>query len=210
MKGAGAALLALLAVVAAAVAGAQGVAPVPRFKPSLEERANFALMSARARALMLRAVVEGLERELAEDPEDVEAWLRLGQARLALGRHEAAQGAFEQAVTLRPGSPSVLRTWASSLLGEPEPATGAPAVGADAAEVFRRLARLVPGDPEPHWYLGLAAVQAGAPREALGHWRTMLDLLDPEHPDYARIEARLEALEAEVALPRRYRPFAEP
>ncbi len=205
------ALIGLVGTATALVADlAQAQVPLPRFKPSFEERANFAEMSVAARRAVLRAVAEGLSARLANDAEDVEAWLRLGQVRMSLGERAAAVEAYERAVALKPRSPSVLRAYASSLLGGDDPLTRAPRVSAAAAALYLRLAELAPADPEPHWYLGLAALQAGAPDRAALHWRRVLALLGPEDPGRALFEARLEQIEAELTAPSRSETFFYP
>ena len=207
----GLALLVLGGTAAGAALGlAQAQVALPRFKPSFEERANFADMSPPARRAVLRAVAEGLSSRLADEPENVEAWLRLGQARLALGERAAAIEAYERAMALRPRSPSVLRAYAASLLGDLHVESGAPRVDEAAAGIYRRLATLAPGDPEPHWYLGLAALQAGDPERAAWHWYRGLEVLDPDDPERVLFEARIERIQVESALSERYRTFAVP
>jgi cytochrome c-type biogenesis protein CcmH/NrfG len=82
----------------------------------------------------------------------------------------------------------VLKAYAASLLGPDHPESGAPEVGDDAEGVYRRIAELDPSDPEPHWYLGLAALQDGDRPRAADHWRYVLTRLTPDHPDYAAIQ----------------------
>lgn len=168
--------------------------PVPRPKPSLDELANFAQMPASARAAMLQALADRLAERLVQEPEDVDAWLRLGQARLSLDQEAAAVAAFERAVALSPGSPSVLKAYAEALLGEPDPATGMPRMSPQILSIYRRVSRLDPTDPEPYWYVGLFALQIGDRAEAARQWQTLLQMLDPADPTYAAVAARLERL----------------
>jgi hypothetical protein len=58
----------------------------------------------------------------------------------------------------------VLKAYTASLLGPDHPESGAPEVGDDAEGVYRRIAELDPSDPEPHWYLGLAALRTATAR----------------------------------------------
>ena len=82
-----------------------------------------ALGGARA-ALALEAPAEAAgraEARLRADPEDVDAWVVLGEARAALGEEEAARFAWEQALLLDPGSPAA-RDGLAALEGQrPEP-----------------------------------------------------------------------------------------
>jgi len=82
-----------------------------------------ALGSARA-ALALGALGEAADRaegRLRAEPEDVDAWVVLGEARAALGEEEAARFAWEQALLLDPDS-AAARDGLEALAGErPEP-----------------------------------------------------------------------------------------
>jgi cytochrome c-type biogenesis protein CcmH len=175
--------------------------PIPRLKPSIEELANFAEMPDTARRAMVEASATHLVERLAQGPDDVDGWLRLAQARTALGEHGQAILAFERAVALAPESPSVLRPYARALLGPAEAATGVPRVTAPALALYRRLARIAPDDPEPYWYLGLAAFQAGDVQATARWWQAVLDRLEPDHPDYAPVRARLQSLRPMPAEP---------
>jgi cytochrome c-type biogenesis protein CcmH/NrfG len=60
---------------------------------------------------------------------------------------------------------------------------------------------VAPDDPEPHWYLGLAAAQSGAKDQAAQHWRQLLELLEADHPERNFFETRLAELEAATSAP---------
>lgn len=187
--------LVLVGVTLAAAPGvpdAAGPIPVPRFKPTLDELSNFAEMPADARSAMLRALALRLDARLEEKPDDVEGWLRLARTRAALGERAAALDAFDRALALAPTSPGILRAYAQTLVasGRGE----APVVSADAVALFRRLAVLEPRDPEPHWYLGLAAEQSGDPERAETHWLRALALLRADSPEATRVMRRIEGL----------------
>ena len=174
--------------------GQAGPIPVPRLKPSLDDLANFAQMPVTARAAMLQALADRLAARLALEPEDVDAWLRLGQARLSLDQRAAAVEAFEQAAALSPTSPSVLKAYAAALVGPPDPASGLRIMNPRALSVYRRISRLDPADPEPYWYVGLFALQIGDHAEAVRQWQVLLQMLDPADPDHAALQARLKDL----------------
>jgi cytochrome c-type biogenesis protein CcmH/NrfG len=56
------------------------------------------------------------------------------------------------------------------------------------------LALLAPDDPEPWWYLGIAAAREGRREEARRHWQRVLSLLPAGHPDRPTVADRLAAL----------------
>ena len=197
----GVALSALLTLTAAGAPEAVAPAPVPRFKPSIEELSNFATMPAEAREAMVRALATRLVERLEADPADVEGWLRLAQARLTLGERPLALFAFRRALALAPRSPSVLKAYAAAELGERDPVTGWPMVTAEAFLLYRRLAMIDPREPEARWYLGLHAFQTGDVVVAADQWRALLRLLPPETAAAETIRQRLEGLREAAARP---------
>lgn len=164
-------------------------------QPTEEDRAAMAALSPEERSTQIRAMVDGLAARLEDDPTDIEGWLRLAQSRTVLGEPEAAAEAYRRAVEQAPEDTNVLRAYASSLLGAPHPETDVPAVSVDAVDVYRKIIEIEPDDPEAHWYLGLAAVQEGTIDEAKSHWQRVLDVLGPDHPNYAAVQSSLEQVQ---------------
>ncbi len=167
-------------------------------QPTAEDIAEMAALSSDERSDRIRSMVDGLAAKLEDDPGDVEGWLRLAQSRNVLGEPEAAKEAYRRAMEANPESPDVLRAYASSLLGAAHPETETATVGEEAAALYRKLVAIEPDDPEAHWYLGLAAVQTGTVDEAKVHWQRVLDILGPEHPNYAAVQSSLEQVETET------------
>ncbi len=160
--------------------------------PTEEDRAAMAALSPEERNGQIRSMVDSLAARLEDDPSDVEGWLRLAQSRTVLGEPEAASEAYRRAMEAAPDDPEVMRAYASSLLGTPHPETDAATVSEDAAVLYRKIIDLQPDDPEAHWYLGLAAVQEGTIDDAKSHWQRVLDVLGPDHPNYAAVQSSLE------------------
>jgi len=154
-----------------------------------------AALSPEERSGQIRSMVEGLAARLEDDPSDIEGWLRLAQSRSVLGEPEAAEEAYRRAMEQEPENTEVLRAFAGSLLGETHPETRTAAVGDEAADLYRQIIAINPDDPEAHWYLGLAAVQNGVVDDAKSHWQRVLDVLDPDHPNYAGVQASLEQVQ---------------
>lgn len=143
------------------------------------------------RAAAIRGMVEGLAARLEAEGGDAEGWVRLGRARIVLGEVDKARAAFARALALRPEDPAILSDYAGTLLGPADGANGLPEVGPEARAAYEKLAILAPDDPEPWWYLGIAALQSGRPEEARRHWQRVLSLLPAEHPDRSAIAAKL-------------------
>ena len=109
-------------------------------------------------------------------------------------RAQLISGAMEAA----PDDIEVIRAYASSLLGAPHPETDISTVGEDAADLYRKIIDLQPDDPEAHWYLGLAAVQEGTIDDAKTHWNRVLDVIGPDHPNYAAVQSSLKEVETKT------------
>ena len=177
------------------VAGSESSAAGPGTGPTEEDRAAMAALSPEERSAQIRSMVDGLAARLEDDPSDVEGWLRLAQSRIVLGEPEAAKEAYQRAMEAAPEDTDVIRAYASSLLGDPHPETDVPTVSEDAVTLYRKIIELQPDDPEAHWYLGLAAVQSGTIDDAKTHWQRVLELLGPDHPNYAAVQSSLQQVE---------------
>lgn len=163
--------------------------------PAVSERARvIAALPPEERAAAIRGMVEGLQARLEAEGGDAEGWIRLGRARLVLGEPEKARAAFAKALAMRPDDPGILSDYAGTLLGPADATSGLPAVGGEARAAYEKLALLVPDDPEPWWYLGIAALQSGRPEEARRHWQRVLSLLPETHPDRPAIAEKVRAL----------------
>lgn len=66
--------------------------------PTQDEVAAAAELDDVERAEMIAAMVEGLDRRLSDEPDDVEGWLRLMQSYSVLGRDAEAQSAYRRAI----------------------------------------------------------------------------------------------------------------
>jgi cytochrome c-type biogenesis protein CcmH len=143
---------------------------------------------------MIDSMVAGLEARLAEQPDDLEGWLRLGRAKLVLGDMVAGRDAFARARNLAPHDARVLIAEADARLVIGERTMGIPVVTPEIADLFRRAASLDPHDPQPHWYLGLRALQQGEVDRARAAWEEALARVEPDSEDYRAVKAQIEAL----------------
>jgi len=168
-------------------------------QPSAEDRAEMAALSPTERDDRIRSMVDGLAARLEDDPNNIEGWLRLAQSRQILSEPDAAKEAYRRALEIAPERPDVIRAFASSLLGENiHPETNVATVGDEAAGLYQKLIELVPDDPEANWYLGLVAVQNGTIDDAKAHWQRVLDVLGPDHPNYAAVQSSLQQVGTET------------
>ena len=151
-------------------------------------------MSEAEREAMIRSMVDGLAARLAENPDDVDGWLRLGRSQLVLGEPEKAVEAYGRARALAPDNPDALMGAAEARLAAAERLEGVPEVSERLAGLLREVADLQPDNPQPHWYLGLHALQRGDVAAAKAAWQRVLDLLGPDNPSYAAVKEQIEAL----------------
>ncbi|MFP4360588.1 MAG: c-type cytochrome biogenesis protein CcmI [Alphaproteobacteria bacterium] len=151
-------------------------------------------MSNAEREAMIRSMVDGLVARLDENPDDVDDWLRLGRAQLVLGEPDKAIDAYGRARELAPDTPDAVMGEAEARLAAAEQIEGVPKVSDRLSTLLREVAELEPDNPQPHWYLGLHALQEGDIAGARESWRRVLDLLGPDNPSYAAVKEQIEAL----------------
>ena len=175
-------------------AGADADALLAERRGTGAQDAAVADMGEAEREAMIQSMVDGLAERLAENPEDVDGWLRLGRSRLVLGEDEAAIEAYARARALAPDNPDALLGEAEARLAAADRVQGVPVVSATLSDLLRQVADLQPENPQPHWYLGLRALQQGEIGAARASWETVLALLGPENPSYAAVKEQIEAL----------------
>ena len=151
-------------------------------------------MSDAEREAMIRSMVDGLAAKLEDDPDDVDGWLRLGRSQLVLGEPEKAIASYARARELAPGNADAVMGEAEARLAAAERVEGVPEVSSRLSELLREVAELQPENPQPHWYLGLHALQRGEVAEARRSWERVLRLLGPDNPSYAAVKEQIEAL----------------
>jgi len=154
------------------------------------------------------AAADFLEKSLAADPRQVQAWNNYGAACQALGRLEQAIGAFRRALELQPGHAGALNnlgvlharrnelTEAEACYARALEANGKdPEVhnnlgnllmrrgrAGDAAACYRRALELKPGSPDALGNLGIAQLRTGQSDEAVATLRQAL-ALRPASPE---------------------------
>jgi cytochrome c-type biogenesis protein CcmH len=75
--------------------------------PSAEDIAAAAALPGNEQLEMIRSMVARLEGRLAEEPGDIDGWLRLARSRAVLGEPEQAVAALERALAANPGDPNL-------------------------------------------------------------------------------------------------------
>jgi cytochrome c-type biogenesis protein CcmH len=142
---------------------------------------------------MIRQMVVNLATRLESNPDDVDGWSRLGRSYLVLNEYESARNALGRAVALEPGNLDLLTTYADIVLTAPG---RIPPLPEASIKVMRQILSENPQDPQALWYVGLAAAQSGDIGAARGHWKQLLDNLDPASFTHAAVMRRYQELHA--------------
>jgi cytochrome c-type biogenesis protein CcmH len=123
-----------------------------------------------ARELALSRSIADLRERVERAPGDVEAWVWLARSYRSRNSHAEAASAFAKANELRGHQdPDLLVEEGEALTqAQDRSMAGAP------AERFRQALALAPSHPQALWYAGIAAMQAGEDRAALGYWEQLL------------------------------------
>jgi cytochrome c-type biogenesis protein CcmH len=144
------------------------------------------------RAKAIRGMVDGLAARLAQNPDDVEGWVRLARARMVLGDPVASAEALGRAVTAAPDRVDLRVAHAEALLAtRPD---GEQKVPEAAAVAFRAVLDRAPDEPRALWWVGMAAVEAGRRDEALALWTRLRDGLPAGSEQRREVEAALAAI----------------
>lgn len=137
--------------------------------------------------------LRALEARVARDPQDLEAWIQLGNLNYDMGRAAEAIRAYEKALALRPGDPDVITDMGTMyrLLGQPQ----------KAVEFFREAHRLDPNHFNSLYNEGVVLLHdlndmAGAARA----WEEFLKLV-PRGEQSERIRKILENLKSQGKIP---------
>ena len=164
------------------------VAELEQPGPSQEDMAAAQEMSAEGQAQMIGAMVAQLAERLAENPDDLQGWLRLGRSYSVLGRHGEARDAFARAAEMAPDDTAVLRGYARAVMSAAGEVTQFPE---QAVALYRRIIELDANHPEALWFLGFTAAAAGRTDGARGYWNRLLDLLPAGGADRQAVERAL-------------------
>ncbi len=158
--------------------------------PGEDDVAAAAAMTPEERMEMIRGMVEGLALRLEENPGDAEGWLRLARSYDVLGEPAKARDALRRAMETVPDDLPALRAFARALTGQAGPEAPPP----EAAAVYARILALDPDDQPALWFTGLAAAERGDAATARSRWQRLLDLLTPDTPEHAAVQAALDTL----------------
>jgi cytochrome c-type biogenesis protein CcmH len=134
-----------------------------------------------------------LEQRVADRPDDLEAWRRLGQAYALSGRYDAAVGAWRRVLAQGDGDAQ-----AHAALGEALVMANGGTITPAAAQAFERALALDAADPRARFYRGLALLQAGDRGGAYDVWAALIESSPGDAPWLPELQRRVRALAADL------------
>ncbi|CAO3408124.1 c-type cytochrome biogenesis protein CcmI [Azospirillum largimobile] len=115
------------------------------------------------------AAMDKLKAQLAENPNDLQGWLILGQAYAKMGRNADAAEALRHAVTLNKDDVEL-----QGLFGETLVSANDGMVPEEAVKAFDAVLAKEPKDPRARFFAALARYQAGDRKDALDRWSALM------------------------------------
>ena len=115
------------------------------------------------------AAMDKLKAQLAENPNDLQGWLILGQAYAKMGRNTDAADALRHAVALNKDDVEI-----QGLFGETLVSANDGMVPEEAVTAFDAVLAKEPKDPRARFFAALARYQAGDQQGALDRWSALM------------------------------------
>ena len=142
----------------------------------------------------IQAMVDGLAARLADNPDDVEGWKRLGRSRRVLDQYDLSHEAYMRAIALAPEDAEALAGAAEALtLASDDPADPP----AEAIALFRRALDIDPDHALALYIVGEEAMRRNDLETARTLLGRLLRRLPAGEPMHAAIAERLEAISPE-------------
>ncbi|MDJ0981786.1 MAG: c-type cytochrome biogenesis protein CcmI [Kiloniellales bacterium] len=166
--------------------GATGPAPGPVAERAAPGQAQSDLPD-------IQTMITRLKGRLAEQPQDIDGWITLGQTYMAIGRYPEAVDALDRALEIRDDLPFVNAARGEALVFAAEGR-----ITPDARAAFEKTLETDPGEPRARFYLAMAAEQDGEPRKALEGLAALLSDAPPGADWAEAVRRRATALAEEL------------
>lgn len=121
--------------------------------------------------------IEEQSQIIKTSPDNLGAWIKLGQSYMGTRQYKKATGAFRQAVLLSRGNPLILIAYASAMISE---ANGQ--ITDDAKKSLEMVLLQQPQNPEARYLLTVRMLQDGKNEEAMKTMKEIYRSLPPESP----------------------------
>jgi cytochrome c-type biogenesis protein CcmH len=165
--------------------------PAPAKGPTAGDVAAAQAMSPEDRQAMIESMVAQLAARLAEKPDDLNGWLRLGRSYSVLKKDAEARDALAKAAALAPGDKDVLLLYGRAI----RTAAGNKQTPESLA-VMRQVLGVDPKNVEALWLVGTAEAEAGDRAAGTEKMRQALDQIPANAPNRDALAKRLEELKA--------------
>jgi len=149
-------------ILAAVIAMAAVVIAIVRSRTSGESALPGAPVSPSPTVPDIASMIGGLEKKMADHPDDPKGWILLGQAYYHVGRYKDAVAAYSKAAALEPANAT---TW--SALGEVQLLSGRGGVTPEAEASFRKALALDAKDFRARYFIAVKKNDSGDHRQAV-------------------------------------------
>ncbi|HEY4043042.1 MAG TPA: tetratricopeptide repeat protein, partial [Rhodopila sp.] len=134
----------------------------------------------------LQKATESLAAKLKQNPTDANGWLLYGRSLAMLNEWDQAEDAYRHAMELGQTSPDVAADHAEVMVMQ---AGGTVTPAAETA--LRQVLKADPGNGLARYYLAVAALQAGQPRQAIEGFQGLLAEMPADSPLRAQLGQRV-------------------
>ena len=169
-------------------APATETSPAPR-GPSAEEMRAAQEMSPEEQREMIEGMVSRLASRLAENPNDLQGWIRLARSYNVLGKPNDARTAMAKATKVAPENVDILTLYARTI----RVAAGNKPTAAS-IEIMQKVLTLQPANVEALFFAGLAAAGAGDKAEARRLWEKAQSGLPQDSQERAALQRQIDGL----------------
>lgn len=143
---------------------------------------------------MINQMVDRLAARLKDQPDDVAGWARLARAYKVQGRTAEAEQAYAKTGKLLDTDPDVMTQYADLLASKAKgDFTGQPQT------LINKALTLQPKHPVALMMAGQAAYRAADYAKAIGHWETVLTVLQAGSTDSEQVKAEIADAKARMA-----------
>ncbi|HEY1412190.1 MAG TPA: c-type cytochrome biogenesis protein CcmI, partial [Rhodopila sp.] len=144
----------------------------------------------------LQQATASLAARLKQNPSDAQGWLSYGRNLAMLDQWDRAEDAYHHAMDLGQTGPDVVTAHAEVLVMQ---AGGAVTPAAQTA--FQEVLKADSKNPLARYYLALAAMQAGEPRQAIAGFQALLAELPADSPARGQVGQRIAEAAQSAGIP---------
>ncbi len=144
----------------------------------------------------LQQAADTLAAKLKQNPSNAAGWLLYGRTLSMLSQWDRAEDAYRHAIDLGQTDPDVLGDHAEMMVMQ---AGGTVTPAAEAA--FQQVLKADPRSGLAHYYLAVAAMQAGEPRKALDDFQALLASMPADSPLRAQLGQKVAEAAQAAGIP---------